>query len=320
MRVRLPNDEIAHIRADTDWDTTNWLEENFHPGTDKSYKELGYFFSKNTSHPNAHALPILNFYKRIFGYRNLGELHRVHQQHAYSLKKADVLKDLPPKTYQIRRLEMPKEQRDAYITIRSKYKLELDGTIFTFSDRTSPYAKLHTISNGFIYDENHKPVWLKSQPKLEELAHILDELNDEKVVIWCAYPAQILQVQEFLKKELDISSETLHGITPAAKRPDIIHAFEKDINYLIANPEVAGLGLNLTFSHIQIFMSTWCKSDTRSQAEDRQHRQGQFNPVSIIDLIMKGTIESAILRNSKNEINLENKVIRMSDLADTWEN
>jgi SNF2 family DNA or RNA helicase len=320
MKVKLPNGNVAHVRADTEFDKDNWLGENYPPGVDNSYKDVGYFFTKNQSNPSPLALKIINYYPRIFGYKNLDQLHLVHQQHGYALMKTDVLKDLPPKTYSTRRLVMPKEQRDTYANIRSKYKVQIESTVFSFSDRSSPFAKLHTLANGFIYDENHNPIWLKSQPKLDELAHIIDEIGEnQKVVVWSAYPAQILQIQKFLKDKLSIKSAVIYGATPAEKRPDIIHEFWNQTDWIIANPEVAGLGLNLTCSYLEIFMSTWCKSDTRAQAEARLHRKGQTHPVLVIDIIMQGTVEAAILRCAKNEIELENKLLRMTDLDETWE-
>jgi SNF2 family DNA or RNA helicase len=316
-KARLPNGREIFFRNDSLDDQLTWLQENYLPNSNQSYHQAGYFFTQKRSHVNPLAIPILHCFNRIFGYKNLDQLHQIHQTHAYTLKKQDVLKELPSKTYTIRKLEMTDEQRKAIDAIRKKHKLDVNGLTFNFADRNSPFATLHTIANGFIYGDDKKPIWFKEQPKLDEISNFIEELGDKKLIIWSAYPAQIEQIHTYLKEKMDRKSVMLYGGTRPEDRPGVLHEFQQDTDYLVANPEVGGLGLNLTVAYTELFASTWCKPDTRIQAEDRCHRIGQLNNVLIADIVVKGTVEIGILRNSKKEIDIENQIIKIKDLTDT---
>ena len=95
-----------------------------------------------------------------------------------------------------------------------------------------------------------------------------------------------------------------------------MHEFQKPDGprWLVANPEVAGIGLNMTWGTLAIIMASWYKPDTRLQLIDRMHRIGQKNAVTVIDLITKHTLENKILHSLRNNINVENIIIKMSHL------
>src|SRR5438045_6670617 len=60
-------------------------------------------------------------------YRNLEDLSAKISPISSRLLKEDVLKELPPKTYQVRPFEMSKKQRATYDELRTQYMVEIEG-------------------------------------------------------------------------------------------------------------------------------------------------------------------------------------------------
>ena len=270
---------------------------------------------KSTAYDNIENYPgakIMNIHNRDVAFKNLEDIHRITQINAYTLKKSDVLTELPPKIYQKRTLEMTAEQRRIYNEVAEHSRTIIAGKPFSFSSN-SPFCKLHQIANGYVLNTDKEATFFTSQPKLHELRQIMEELSDKKLVIWSPFLDQINQVAEFLASE-SIKCVTLTGDVPMPTRRELIHDFQHPdgAQALVANPSVGGLGLNLTCADVQVFMTNWFQPDVRNQAEDREHRIGQTNPVTIIDLVTAGTIEPGILRNTRAQINLENRIISMS--------
>jgi SNF2 family DNA or RNA helicase len=75
---------------------------------------------------------------------------------------------------------------------------------------------------------------------------------------------------------------------------------------MVANPKKLGVGQNIQFSHYQIFFSNSRSYVTRDQAIGRQHRQGQKEKVTVIDLITEDTVDELALEalKAKQDLNL----------------
>jgi len=311
MTIRLPHGKVFSIEADT---AEAWLASRRPPGQTSTYKELGYSFS--AQHGGPRQIAVLNYHKRYTGFKNLDQINLIVQRHGFCLKKEDILADLPPKTLMKRCIELSPEQRKAYDDFLNTNRSVIEGTPLRF-DASGPHAKLHQIAQGYILDHSGNPIFFKSQPKLNELENIIEESEEnQKIIVWSPFRPQIQQIVEFLaKKNMDCIQ--LHGGTPVEQRPKLVHAFTDPAgpNWCVANPAVGGLGLNLTCSNLMLFMTNWYQPDVRSQAEDRAHRLGQKNPVTIIDLETTGTIEVKILKNTLKKISIEGKILSVNDLT-----
>lgn len=311
--VRLPHGKITRIDADDTSETfPRWLNEHNLPNSNVSYAELGYSFSQRPQ--GEKQIKILNLHKEQIKFINQDELHATTQRLAYTVYKDEIF-DLPPKTYVKRTLEMPEEQRKAYHELLETNRTVLASTPFSFH-HSSPYAKLHQIANGYCLNQDGSIHFFASQPKLTELEEIIEEAGDQKIIIWSTFRPQIAQAVNFIEQSLELETLELHGGVPNEKRKDVVHRFqdENGPSILVCNPEVGGMGLNLTCASLAVFMSNWFQPDVRKQAEDREHRPGQTKPVTIIDLLMRGTLEAGILRNTLKEINSERSILSMSIL------
>lgn len=318
-RCALPNGQDAHIQVDKKYAHdgreehafTHWLRTHRPTGSTQSYLDLGYVISRRQE---SRAIRILNFYPRVYGAKNMEKLREITRLRAYSVKKESVAKHLPPKTYVTRTIELTAEQQKAYQEIVNRQIVGIENVRFRFGDHTGPYAKLHQVCQGYVHHDN-ETTRFKTNPKTDEILTIIEEAGAQKIVIWSPFIEQIHIIEETLKKE-DVAHVTIFGEVPIPKRSEIIRMLRtsQECRILIANPEVAGMGLDLTFANLEIFASNWYKPDTRIQAEDRLHRIGQHNPVTIIDLVAKNTMEMTLLKNTREKIDVENMILTHQQL------
>lgn len=310
--VKLPHGKVTTFDMTAPDACNQWLCENCPPGSSKTYFQQG---TQISMYPKAGDIRLLNVFSRATKFINKEELHGTVQTHAYTLKKEEVLAELPPKTRIKRFVDMSAEQSKAYFQIAETCRATINGQYINFRDKTSPHMKLMQIANGFIKTQDGPPVFFDSQPKLKELFNIIEENDNEKLVIWSPFLDQMDITMAYLKKQ-GYDAVLMRGDTNINDRPKIVHSFQdpKGAQFLVANPEVGGLGLNLVSAATQIFLANWYKPDTRSQAEDRLWRMGQERPVFCIDLLTSGTLEGRILRTVLGEIKAEDVLLSMSVL------
>jgi SNF2 family DNA or RNA helicase len=70
-----------------------------------------------------------------------------------------------------------------------------------------------------------------------------------------------------------------------------------------------GMGLTLVNSSISFYYSNTFSLLERLQSEDRQHRPGQHNPVTYVDLLADKTVDGKILRSLRENNELARKVV-----------
>lgn len=315
MVAQLPHGRVVNIE-DSKEGIFNWLSEHNPPNSRVSYKQLGFEFKQKPTGPKE--IKILGWHKRNVKFVNLEELHGITQTNAYTLYKTDVLSELPPKTRMIRRVELSADQRKAYNQMAESSRAEISNTAFSFHDSHSPTAKLHQIANGYLIDKDGNVHFFDQQPKLKELEQVIEELGEQKLVIWAPFRPLIAQISSFLRDTLEVPCLELHGGVAQRDREGIVHAFQDKSGpgYLVANPAVGGLGLNLVSAAFELFWTNWYAPDVRIQAEDRLWRIGQERPVTVMDFIARNTLEPTLRRVALNEIELERKLLSMSVLFD----
>jgi SNF2 family DNA or RNA helicase len=306
------NKRLVHVFADS---SLAWLKRNYPPNSMQTYAELGYTFQDHVR-PDHNDIKIVRVYNKDCGAKNLDKLINVTKTWAYTLKKENVADQLPEKTFTRRYVEMSEEQEKAYKEVLISARTVINNVPFSFRRLNSPYAKLHQIANGYLINNDKTFQFFSIQPKLNELKQIIEEAGDQQLVVWSPFVHQIKQISKFLTEE-DITHSTIYGATSREARADNVREFQNANSQIcLANPSVAGLGLNFTNACLELFMTNWFQADVREQAVDRCHRQGQKRAVTVIDLITNGTLELKILNSLMQQIELENTILTMKDLGD----
>lgn len=167
------------------------------------------------------------------------------------------------------------------------------------------YARM-LVSGVFYSGKNAKIEWLKEN--LQE---------NEKYVIYCDFTHTINRIYSELREHNpDLMIERLYGDTDSERRHQIIQKFNRsdELNIIIANPKVGGIGIDLTSASVCIFYENDLSYIVRKQAEDRLHRIGQKNNVEYIDLIAVGTIDEYVYEKIQNKQEILEDIYRISSL------
>lgn len=102
----------------------------------------------------------------------------------------------------------------------------------------------------------------------------------------------------------------LTGKTSKEERRRLVTEFQRgEADVFLISLKAGGTGLNLTAADLVIHYDPWWNLAAQNQATDRAYRIGQDNKVTVLRLIMKGTIEERILKMQEDKQNLADSVI-----------
>ena len=99
------------------------------------------------------------------------------------------------------------------------------------------------------------------------------------------------------------------AIHRATTGPEIWEDTDGKADIFLISLKAGGTGLNLTAADIVIHYDPWWNLAAQNQATDRAHRIGQDNKVTVLRLIIKGTIEERILKMQEDKQNLADSII-----------
>lgn len=245
--------------------------------------------------------------KEILGFQKLPELVEIIAPFTYQARKRDVL-DLPPKTYEVRELQMTDEQKRLYTTMRRARMVATGDKSLFVQNVLEKMLRLQEIVGGFVSYENefdtdavgkklkrtYREAIAGPNPKVTEILNILAE-SDQSVIIWCVYSDEIRAVEHALKQH-GISVCVLHGKIDEETRQQNIDDFQAGkYRVIVANAQTGGAGHDLFKATLEIYYSNSFSLLFREQSEDRAHRIGQTKNVLIIDLQMADTVDVTIM-------------------------
>lgn len=205
-----------------------------------------------------------------------------------SMKAIDHLK-MPELISLNKEVEMSPEESEQYQQLKKTLVLDLEDQEITAINAASLSGKLAQLASGAIYTEDKEYVEIHQQ-KLDALEDLVEAANGKPVLIayWFKHDLERLKsrftVRE-IKQEGDIRDWNAGKIPIAA-----IH------------PASAGHGLNLQQGgSVLIWFSLTWSLELYQQTNARLYRQGQKEPVRIIHLVCKDTIDEDILASLQNK-------------------
>jgi superfamily II DNA or RNA helicase len=229
--------------------------------------------------------------------------------------KAQILKELPPKTETDIYLELTDRQKALYqqtvATIRS-------AIASAYRTKTSSQARIIALtailklrqiclSPRLIQKDS-----TDTSPKLGCVVERLQELMEEghSALVFSQFTSYLdLVEQEFHAHQ--IPSVRLDGATPTATRKKIVQEFQdgKEPSVFLLSLKAGGQGLNLTKASYVFHLDPWWNPAVENQASDRAHRIGQKQKVSIMRLLMRHTIEEKMMELKKQKLELYQAVL-----------
>lgn len=259
------------------------------------------------------------------GSSNLGELQReLRARIMVRRKKADVLKELPPKTRQIIPLE------NGLATLRETHVLKMAAKALQdiqrerrhldpLNERTyrAEAARLTDMENAVFeqLSKQRKDTALLKVPQVMELVEQALDGGSGKLIIF-AHHREVVEAYRdainslFLKRASKGKGRSsrqatepdnlalVYGPTPKDKRQTEVDRFQADpkCKVFLGSIGAAGVGWTLTQANIVLFAEMDWVPGIISQAEDRAHRIGQFDNVLVWHAVVDGSIDARMVR------------------------
>lgn len=222
------------------------------------------------------------------------QLFARHKEVQLRRKKADVLQDLPSKSVNDVWLQLLGEQRGSY------ERAERDGVVHLRS-----LGEEVTISHVLALIQRLKQICnvcpsSGESAKLEDMSDRLEELAAEgqRALVFSQYTNQEYGVHGIVERLAEFNPLAYDGSMSARQKDEVITLFKQDPRHeaLVLSLKAGGQGLNLQEASYVFHFDRWWNPAVERQAEDRTHRLGQKNAVTVYRYICEGTIEERIDR------------------------
>ena len=231
-------------------------------------------------------------------------------------RKADVLKDLPPRLEEVRYARFDDLQQKIYDGQVARIQDILDGGLVTGQDKLKLLSEL-TRARQICCDpslllENYQGGSAKREACLELIKSAID--GEHRMLVFSQFTSMLALLEEDLKAE-HIPYYKITGSTPKDQRLRLVNAFNKgdeagrQVPVFLISLKAGGTGLNLTGADVVIHYDPWWNMAAQNQATDRAHRIGQERQVTVYRMIAKGTIEEKILELQEQKKYLADAVL-----------
>lgn len=120
----------------------------------------------------------------------------------------------------------------------------------------------------------------------------------DRVLIFSQWTT-ILNIMETFLDILGFAYFRIDGSTPVTERQPLIDAFNKAgcaVNIFLLSTRAGGMGINLTSANVVVMHDIDFNPQNDMQAQDRCHRIGQTREVTVVRLIVRGTVDEQIQR------------------------
>jgi len=214
--------------------------------------------------------------------------------------KADVAKELPPKTEVVRRIDLDPGQRDLYETIRLSVHEKVRAAIAASGLSRNAITVIDALLKLRQVCCDPRLVKVASggkarSAKLDSLVEMVREMVPEgrRILVF----SQFTSMLDLIKVELEtvgipyveLTGRTLDRAEPVAR-------FQRgEVPVFLISLKAGGRGLNLTAADTVIHYDPWWNPAAEDQATDRAYRIGQDKPVFVYKLIAANTVEERIL-------------------------
>lgn len=233
--------------------------------------------------------------------------------------KKDVLTELPPKTRTVIEFtgeefaSLVRDERDMWEKgeeerIAAQAEAEVAKASDNAEDYTKAIAKLRAVQ-GVAFAEMAR---VRCQTAVAKIPKMIEHLRmrEEEVGKMLVF-AHHTEVLETLGREFAGECVVVHGGHSQSQRDERVHRFMTDptCTKFFGSIRATGEGLNLTAaSHVIFHESDWVPSKM-VQCEDRAHRIGQRDNVTVEVCIVDGTIDAKMAKTCVEKANLADRAL-----------
>ncbi len=231
-----------------------------------------------------------------------GEMNELIYSKAIRVIKKECL-DLPPLVTENLEVDMSPEQRRVYNEMKRDFVAFIESSgeakAVVAQIALTKALRLQQIVSGHVTTDDGELITFDNIPRLQVLEDLLSQIAvDNKVIVWCAFSHDYLQVERVCKK-LGLLYSFLTGEQSQKEKDFSILEFRKNpgVKVLIANRRAGGIGINLIEASYSIVYSRNFSLGDELQSEARNYRSGSEQHVKItkINLVAKDSIDAVVL-------------------------
>ena len=272
--------------------------------------------------------------KEIIGYTNTDELMELIAPYTIQVSKKEAFEDSIEPNREVRYIEMTAEQKAHLKAMRKAATAEdysvrnvleammreqqLCGGFYT--KVRFEFGKVFSKEVGCEIDaEIRIPEKFRiegTNPKISELFDIIDSGEyGKQILIWSIYTDEIREITRSLGEKYGEDSVTfIDGSVDEDERIHRVNDLFKfgKVKYLIANPTVGSMGLEMSAADTAVYYSSSFKYEDRKQSEERTFNSSKTKADTIVDLVMingdKQTSDGDVLEAIGNKQNVSDFV------------
>jgi SNF2 family DNA or RNA helicase len=231
---------------------------------------------------------------------------------AMRLEARDYL-DMPPVTYNVIPVELPKAVRGLYNELSDELVAKTAGGVtLTAATAAAVIMKLRQVVNGWAYVGEGESTFLHDA-KIDALCELVEEQQGTPLLVAVAFVHEVEAIREALKSVLPEGTRVpyLGGGVSRTEADRVVAGWnEGGYPVLLAHPTSVAHGLNLQAGGHAVcwFGLTWSLEE-HIQLNGRVDRQGQTKPVVIHYLTAKDTVDEDIAKALSSKSNVQSAIL-----------
>ncbi|MBX7138680.1 MAG: DEAD/DEAH box helicase [Oligoflexia bacterium] len=236
--------------------------------------------------------------------------------------KAEVEKDLPPKTESVLHVDMTDSQRLLYAQVLEEVRPKVFAAIEQRGVRGASVSILAALLRlRQICNHPNSIDALKDLPgfdsgKFSLLRELVEEAlqSGRKILLFSQFKEMLNIIRRWLD-EVQANYLYLDGTT--RDRQSLVDRFNHDekVRLFLISLKAGGTGLNLTGADTVIIYDPWWNPAVEHQAVDRAHRIGQTKPVTVYRLVTENSIEQKIMDLKAKKAKIVDALINENGLS-----
>lgn len=242
---------------------------------------------------------------------NLTELsEKLYETCLVRREKKDVLTQLPDKTRMDIYIDIEKEAPQEYYEAYKMAEENLKEYLLTYKSCTEWQARAKMRNKALV-----QFMELRSLVGICKVKPVIDFIKDfvatgKKIVVFCSSHSIVDSIKKAFPKAVMVTGRENYVQKQAA-----VDVFQNrpEIQVIICSIKAAGVGITLTASSTVLFIEQpWTYADL-VQCEDRCHRIGQKDNVTVYNALGNNSIDHRIYNLIQNKRSISNQIMASSD-------
>lgn len=235
---------------------------------------------------------------KYFGIKRGKELNKIINNRFFTRQKlSKVMQDLPPKVYKqvilppelSRKVQMQQEVEAEILDILNKGGAQ-DLASYIHLEPVQTYRR----EQGLM--------------KVEAITEYIKELLDDGIPV-LLFAVHISVVEAYVKSLKKYNPVVITGAVSATDRKRAISDFQSGVTDLFIGNSAAYEAINMQRARVVAFAEDPWNADEVMQAEGRAHRTGQLNMVTVINFIVKNSIDVKVRQAIRSKMRIHDEVI-----------